>query len=247
VVNQQPLVSVIMPFYNGHDHIVDSVKSVLTQTYRNFELIIVNDGSRAPSPKELLAKYDCSQIRFIDHERNKGLAAARNTAYEAVAGEYMVPLDCDDMIAPSFLAETVEVLLKNPDVDAVYTQVRVFGEVNLDWVPDATMINLMCGLPIPSTVLYRKPVFEKVGGYNTSIKYVPDVDFWIRALSKGVRLQRVEKPLYHYRKHTNSLSDVGQLAEIQVLAEANKELYQKNMSAVLSPGAKAFSGQIRIR
>lgn len=233
-MNKEPLVSVIMPFYNGHDHIKESVQSVLAQTYRNFELVIVNDGSRPPLPEELLSELNLSQIKFVHHKLNQGLSAARNTGYENASGELILPLDCDDMIAPTFLAETKEIIVNNPEVGAVYTQVHIFGDINLDWTPDATMLNLMCGLPIPSTVLYSRRIFDLVGGYNTSIKYVPDCDFWIRVLSKGGRLHRIEKPLYHYRKHTNGLSDVGIYTEVRVLAEANKELYINNLIDVLT-------------
>jgi glycosyltransferase involved in cell wall biosynthesis len=225
-----------MPFYNGHEHIAESVKSVLEQSYRNFELIIVNDGSHAPTPEEILRehKYDCSKIRFIDHKQNRGLSAARNTGFENSRGELVLPLDCDDIIAPSFLEETVSVITKDTTIDAVYTMVHILGDLEMNWNPQVTMVNLMCGLPIPSTVLYWKRVFDLVGGYNTSIEYVPDVDFWIRVLSKGGKLYFLDKPLYFYRKHANSLSEVGQLSEVAVLAEANRQLYLDNLIEVLA-------------
>jgi len=230
----KPLVSVIMPFYNGHAHVVESVKSVLAQDYQNYELLIVNDGSKKPSLEELLKDLNLSKVRFINHEKNKGLSATRNTAFAESKGEFILPLDCDDMIAPSFLSETVQILMDNPDISAVYTKVKIFGDVNLEWTPEATMLNLMCGLPIPSTVLFRRNIFDLVDGYNTQIKCVPDVDFWIRVLAKDQKLYRLEKPLYHYRKHQNSLSDEGKLTEVYVLAEANKELYMQNFMEVIS-------------
>ncbi len=229
-----PFVSVIMPFYNGHDHVVESVKSVLAQDYENYELIIVNDGSKQPTLEELLKGLDLTKVRIINHEKNKGLSASRNTAFHESKGEFILPLDCDDMITPTFLTDTVKVLVDNPEISAVYTRVLIFGELEMEWTPEATMLNLMCGLPIPSTVLFRKHVFDLVGGYNTSIKCVPDVDFWLRVLSKGEKLSRVEKVLYHYRKHANSLSDEGKLTEVYVLAEANKQLYMDNFLDVLA-------------
>lgn len=229
--NSMPLVSVIMPFYNGHEHVVQSVRSVLSQTYPDYELVIVNDGSKAPALAELLADLDLSKVRIIDHEKNKGLSATRNTAFEQAKGELILPLDCDDMIAPEFLSETVKAIEENPDC-SIYTQVRIFGDLEMDWTPDATMLNLMCGIPIPSTVLFKKRIFDLVGGYDPRVKCVPDVEFWIRVLSKGEKLFRVEKPLYHYRKHADSLSDEGKLTEVQVLAEINPDLYKSHWQEV---------------
>ncbi len=236
----QPLVSVIMPFYNGHTHIAESVTSVLAQTYKNFELVIVNDGSHTPTSQEILSNLDCSKITFIDHGINKGLAAARNTAFAQANGEFIVPLDCDDRIAPTFIEETAQVLSSDSQVDAVYTQVQIFGDLNLTWIPEATMTNLMAGLPIPSTTLFRRHIFDLVGGFNTRIRYVPDCDFWLRVLSKDGKLRRIEKLLYHYRKHANSLSELGKFTEVVVLAEANKQLYFDNLTAVLAAGEHKY-------
>lgn len=236
----EPLVSVIMPFFNGHSTVVESVKTVLSQTYSNFELVIVNDGSNQPTLEELLAPHLDSRIKIINHEKNKGLSATRNTAFEHALGELILPLDCDDMIAPSFLRETVELLSNNPEVSAVFTQVKIFGELDMIWVPEVSMLNLMCGLPIPSAVLFRREVFNLVGGFNTQIKCVPDVDFWLRYLSKGEKLLRLEKPLYIYRKHSGSLSDEGKLTEVSILAEANKELFVDNLIDVLRLQEKRY-------
>lgn len=231
MTNSKPFVSVIMPFYNGHQHVAKSVESVVNQDYDSFELVIVNDGSKLPSLADLLSGLDLSKVRIIDHEKNKGLSATRNTAFEHARGELILPLDCDDMISPDFLTETVQAIDEHPDC-SIYTQVRIFGDLEMDWTPDATMLNLMCGIPIPSTVLFKRRIFELVGGYDPRVKCVPDVEFWIRVLSKGEKLFRVEKPLYHYRKHADSLSDEGKLTEVQVLAEINPDLYKANWDDV---------------
>ncbi|HEY9784028.1 MAG TPA: glycosyltransferase [Candidatus Obscuribacterales bacterium] len=229
----EPLVSIIVPFYNAHQYLAETVASVLAQTYKNFELIIVNDGSSPPSPSQVLRELDQTKINFINHDGNRGLSQARNTAVAAARGELILPLDQDDLLDPAFLAETVGFLRQHEDVDAVYTTVRIFGDINEEWKPDASMLKLMCGFPIQSTVLYWRRVFDMVGGYNTGIKYAQDCDFWIRVLAKGGKLSRIDKPLYHYRKHTGGMSDVGREDEVPVLAEANQELYQRHLLAVL--------------
>lgn len=229
-----------MPFYNAHAHVLETVQSVLAQTYPNFELIIVNDGSKPPSIEEVLSGIDMSRINIPKHEKNKGLAATRNTGFNSAKGDLILPLDADDLIIPDFLELTVKAMLENPDVSAVFTQVQMFGELDLLWVPEDSMLHLMCGMPIQSTVLFKKEVFEAVGGYNTVIRNAPDVEFWIRVMARGYKLLRLEKPLYLYRKHAGSLSDEGQFTEVVDLARANKELYLQNIDAVFKLEQEKF-------
>lgn len=229
---KSPLVSIIVPFYNAHEHVRQTMESIFAQKYPNFEVIIVNDGSIAPTVETLLEGLDLSRLKVVNHETNKGLSEARNSAFEHSNGDFILPLDADDLITPDFLTLTVNELIESADVHAVYTQVRIFGDIEMDWIPDATMLNLMCGIPIQSTVLFKREVFDAVGGYSTVIKRSPDVDFWIRVLHQGFKLKRIEKPLYFYRKYAGSLSDTGKLTEVEDLAHANPQIYLSNLEAV---------------
>lgn len=229
---KSPLVSIIVPFYNAHEHVRQTMESIFAQEYPNFEVIIVNDGSIAPTVETLLEGLDLSRLKVVNHETNKGLSAARNSAFEHSNGDFILPLDADDLITPDFLTLTVNELIESADIHAVYTQVRIFGDIEMDWIPDATMLNLMCGIPIQSTVLFKREVFDAVGGYSTVIKRSPDVDFWIRVLHQGFKLKRIEKPLYFYRKYAGSLSDTGKLTEVEDLAHANPQIYLSNLEAV---------------
>lgn len=218
----------------------ETVESVLRQNYSDVELIIVNDGSSAPSLEELLAGLPVQRVKIINHERNEGLAIARNTAFYASSGELILPLDADDLIEPDFISATVQVLKDNPDYSGVYTQVRIFGDMEMLWIPDVSLIKLMCGIPIQSTVLFKREVFEAVGGYSNEIIRSPDVDYWIRVLDKGYKLLRLDSPLYCYRKIRGSLSEVGRLTEVEDLARSNKELYLRNLQAVFSQEEQKF-------
>lgn len=239
-IKNQPFVSVIIPFYNAHEHLRETVESVISQDYSNWEIVIANDGSKPPSIEEVLIGLSPPNVRIVNHETNKGLPIARNTAFYESKGEFVLPLDADDLISPSFLTETVKVLIEDPECSAVFTQVQMFGEMDLVWVPEADMVKLMCGMPIQSTVLFRRAVFDGVGGYNTTIRNAPDVDFWIRVLAKGFKLRRVEKPLYLYRKLVESLSTEGQLTEVVDLAKANEELYVDNLDLVFQNEKEKF-------
>jgi hypothetical protein len=90
----------------------------------------------------------------------------------------------------------------------------------------------MCGIPIQSTLLFKREVFDSVQGYNSNIKRSPDVDFWLRVLHKGFKLGLVDSILYHYRKYPGSLSDEGKLTEVEDLARANMPIFLENLSQV---------------
>ncbi|MBP7860903.1 glycosyltransferase family 2 protein [bacterium] len=230
--SNSPLVSVLIPFYNAHEFVLETVESIFRQNYENFEIVIVNDGSRLPSVRDILTNCDSYSITFIDHETNRGLAAARNTAFYASKGELVVPLDADDLIHPNFLKEAVSKLEDLPDISAVYSQVQIFGDVDMVWSPNATLAKLMSGLPIPSTVLFRRNVFEMVGGYNLKIKSSPDVDFWLRVFASGAKILQIDEPLYFYRKYKGSLSDEGKLTEVEAIVAENENLFFENLEEI---------------
>lgn len=230
--SSKPLVSVIIPFYNAHEHLRQTVQSVLAQKYTNFEIIIVNDGSNQPSIEDVLQGLDMSKIKVVDHPKNQGLAITRNTGIHEAKSDLLLPLDADDLLTPDCLEKMVQYLQTHPDIAAVYSSVQIFGDVNLEWIPDATMLNLMCGIPIQSTLLFKREVFDKVDGYNSNIKRSPDVDFWLRVLHSGFKLARIDEILYHYRKYSGSLSDEGKLTEVEDLARANMPIFQDNLNQV---------------
>ncbi len=230
--SSEPLVSVIIPFYNAHQHLRETVQSVLAQKYSNFEIIIVNDGSKPPTIREVLQGLDLSKVEVVDHLVNKGLATTRNTGILAAKSDLLLPLDADDLITPDCIEKMVKHLQANSDVAAVYSRVQIFGDVNLEWIPDASMFSLMCGIPIQSTLLFKREVFEKVNGYNSSIKRSPDVDFWLRVLHSGFKLSCIDEILYHYRKYSGSLSDEGKLTEVEDLARANMPIFLENIDQV---------------
>lgn len=228
-----PLVSINIPCYNGQATLKETVVSVLKQTYENIEIIIVDDCSTGTPLQDVISQLPAGKIKLVRHEENKGLPAARNTAVQHSTGQILLPLDCDDLIDPTFLEETVNLLQSNKAIDAVFTDVQIFGSLNLLWKPDPTVINLMCGIPIQSTVLMRRALFEKLGGYNTNLKVIPDSDFWLRALLQGARLEKLAKPLYHYRKEASTMSEEGRHIEVVALAEAHPELYKERLLDVL--------------
>lgn len=199
-----PLVSIIIPCYNLAPYLPEAVESIVWQTFADWECIIVNDGSTdntSQVAKEIISKYPDKRIYLLEKE-NEGPAEARNVGIKHSRGKFILPLDADDLIHPSFLEKTIDVLLNNPNVDIVYTDLKEFGERNNivragDWTPSR--------LPFQNHLnycsLYRREVWESVGGYDAKQKKptYEDWDFWIGCAEKGFNGQRIPEPLFLYR------------------------------------------------
>ena len=127
-----PKVTVVIPCYNQGQYVDKAVESVLNQTYQDFEIIIVNDGSTDAFTNNLLKNYHKPKTRVI-HTRNQGLASARNNGIREAKGEYILPLDADDKIGNEYLEEAVMVLDEKPGVGIVYSEAETFGAVNGKW------------------------------------------------------------------------------------------------------------------
>jgi len=207
------------------------VRSVESQTYKDFETIVVDDCSPAPSASQILSNCSLRRCTIVRHDENQGMAAARNSAISRSTGDLILPLDCDDFIDRSYLSTAVAVLSEK-ELGGVYTQVQVFGDRELVWIPEMTMLNVMSGLPGPSTFLYKREVYESIGGYDTGI-YHTDSNFWLCALKQGWQFERIESPLYHYRKHAQGMSNFNKREEVLSLARHHPELYIENMHEIL--------------
>ena len=204
-----PLVSVVIPVYNQAEFLSEAVESVVKQTYPYWECIIVNDGSTDNSEEvanRLIEKYSDYNIKLLN-KKNGGLADARNFAIASALGDFILPLDSDDIILPEMLKKTVSVLLANPDVSIVGTDTLRFGEVNNSYQTQGLDLNVMKKLDtLNYCSLYRKEVWEKVGGYNRNMVYgYEDWDFWISCAEAGFKEKKVAEYLFKYRIRKNSM------------------------------------------
>ena len=195
-----PKVSVIIPCYNQGQYVDEAVESVLNQTYKDFEIIIVNDGSTEDFTKKLLHNYKKPKARVI-HSDNQGLASARNRGIEEAKGEYILPLDADDKIGKEYLEEAVKVLDENPDIGIVYCEAVHFGSQDgLLVLPKYSLETLLIGNIIFASAFFKKEHWEKAGGYNINMVYGwEDWDFWLSLIELGLKVYRIPKILFHYR------------------------------------------------
>ncbi len=214
-VSAAPRVSVIMPIYNVASYIAETLDSVLAQTYKNYEIIVVNDGSTdTPELESALAPY----LDFIVYaeQENAGCAAARNTAIKLARGELLAFLDGDDIWFPAFLESQTEFLDKN-DLEMVYCDALLFGDPffeNRTFSQDApsngavtpvSLITTECNI-INSGAVIRKYLIDKFGAYDSAVKRAQDFDLWFRLAKNGVRIGFQPEVLLKYRVRPDNLS-----------------------------------------
>jgi glycosyltransferase involved in cell wall biosynthesis len=205
----QPLVSVIIPCFNQAQYLTEAVESVLGQRHSDWEIIIINDGSQdntSEVAQALANNHPGHRIRLLE-QANAGLAAARNAGIRACSGQYVLPLDADDKIAPAMLETTVSCLQADPGLAIVYTDAWYFGAVNHSQATIDYDFNYLCHQNhLQYCSLYRREVWERVGGYSTNMTWgYEDWDFWISCGEAGFQAKHIGEPLFHYRVKAESM------------------------------------------
>lgn len=193
-------VSVIMPCYNDGAYIQQAVDSVRTQTYPNIELVIIDDGSDDPNTVTILEQLEREGALLL-HTNHLRPAGARNAGISAASGEYILPLDADDWIEPTYIEMAVKVLDSSEKVGVVYCRAELFGEQNGPWeLPDYTLDKMLLDNIVFVTALFRKKDWSKVGGYRTTMIHgMEDYDFWLAILELDREIVQLPETLFHYR------------------------------------------------
>ncbi len=229
-----PSVSVVMPVYNGEKYLAEAIESILAQTFSDFELIIVDDGSTDGSG-EIIRSYEKrdKRIRTIEHESNLGEPFARNSGLAAATGEYITSMDCDDISLPRRLEKQAAFLNVNPRIGAVgidghyvTEDLKPFRTYNVPTNSSMIAFNLLNrgAKLIFAAVMTRREYMEASGGFLESLR-ASDNEFYTRLIWKcGIRYGNVPEILYLYRKHEGSLSYVfgDNLAEAGAEIECDK-------------------------
>lgn len=234
---ESPLVSVIIPCYNQGEFVDEAVDSVLAQTYPRYEVIIVNDGSTDHKTNELLGAFDKPKTRVI-RTANRGLGAARNTGISASSGEYILPLDADDKIGPTYMEKAIPILEARADVGIVYCEAEYFGEMQGRWdLPDYRFPEILFGNMIFCSSFFRKSDWGRTGGYIPRLAGMEDHDFWLSLLELGRQVVRIPEVLFYYRKRAGSMISFlhgERLLEAYVtLYRRHKDLYRDEIRYIL--------------
>ena len=200
-------VSVVIPVFNGQDFVGEAIDSVLNQTFRDFEVIAIDDGSTDETPDILRAYGD--QITW-QSQGNYGQASAINRGVGLAAGEYVAYLDADDVCLPERLEVQVHYLESHPDVALVYSdryEIDKFGKVQGVMKSRATdnFLLLQQDYVPRSTVMQRKACLNEIGLFDEAHTGNDDWDMWVR-MSEQYRLSYIDQPLIGYRIHDKNIS-----------------------------------------
>ncbi len=201
-----PRVSVVIPCYNQGTFIDETINSVLAQTWHDFEIIVVNDGSTDPFTVQHLQQLDFPHTKVI-HTDNQGLSSARNNGIEVAQGEYILPLDADDRIGPTYLEQAVQLLDAEIGLGIVYSKARFFGDRDDEWqLPEYSLEEMLLNNIIFCTSFFRKTDWEKVGGFDPAMIYGwEDYDFWLSLIERGRQVKRIPEILFYYRIRSDSM------------------------------------------
>lgn len=212
-----PAVSVVMPAYNVAAFIAETLDSVFAQTFTDFEVVIVNDGSPDTAELERALEPYRGRVRYFKQE-NLGAGAARNAALRAARGEFVAFLDADDLWLPDYLSEQMK-FLRGGDYDLVYSDALIFGDSPLAGktymqtapsngeVSFKSLMRFECSVITSGVVARRRPILE-VGLFNEEIRNGQDFELWLRLVRHGARAAYQRKVLLRYRCHPDSLSSV---------------------------------------
>lgn len=201
-----PTVSVIIPVYNREAYIAETIESVLKQTFDDFELIIINDGSTDKSG-EVIRGFTDSRITYIE-QPNKGLAPTWNVGIEIAKGQYVKLLDSDDIIDPAFLEESIRAASENPRADIIHSNwhyINEYGKVlspyKLGRIDDILYILLLGNIFGVHEILFKKEALDAVGHFDSSIRICEDWDLYIRLARARRVFLHLDKYLSSHRVH----------------------------------------------
>lgn len=244
----EKLVSIIIPAFNAEATIIETLDSVIKQTYIDIEIIVVDDGSLDNTIKVvrdcILQGYQISLYSIV----NQGPAAARNYGFLKSNGDYLIFLDADDLLDKTYVSCCLEMFNKDCELSVVYTQTMFFermdGMYNL---PPFSFEQLLIENCLTATAMIKSSYFKDVGMYDESMRICEDWELWLRLISKYPKIYEIKYPLFFYRRRhsQDSITDhniVNDIAEdaMRYIFHKHYYLYKKyNFGIANLFGAKA--------
>ena len=243
-----PLVSVLMPVYKTAPYLSEAMDSMLHQTFKDYELIVLDDCS-PDNAEEILDAYDDSRIVRYKGENNVGLSNVLNVGIEMARGKYIARMDSDDISLPNRLQIQVDYLEAQSEIDLVSVGMQLFGAKESVWIrernPEKVKIEALFHSPVlHASSMWRKDSFERHGlRFRQEMVPAEDYDLWTRAMLKGLKLVNLPEVLYEYRIHeaqatvqtdkTAAKSREVQMAYLQEalpsLSDSNREAFPKKL------------------
>lgn len=249
----QPRVSVIMPCHNDGATMEEAVDSLRKQTWSNIELIIIDDGSDDGTTTQVIQnlQYEPKMILHTDHV---GPSAARNKGIAAATGDFILPLDADDLIEPGYIETAMNIMVVRPEVGIVYCHADLFGEASGPWeLADYSLKAELLDNCIFVTSLFRKADWEAVGGFCEDFKAgMEDYDFWLSIIGLGREVVQLPETLFHYRikpasRTTRFMHSYADVQETYVrLYQRHRDFYAQHMDEYCMEMRRVLIDQLMI-
>ena len=223
-----PLVSVIIPVFNGERYLADTLRSVLSQTYRPVEIIVVDDGSTDGTAAIATA---FKEVRYVP-QKNQGHGMAKNNGFAAATADIIAFLDADDLWTPDKLGVQVGYMMKNPEIGYTIARMRVFLDPGIEWPAWLNKPHYMSDPPgyVPGTLVARRSVFERIGLFNTAYRHGNDSDWFFRAKDAGIPMAIMPEILLHKRIHSSNLSHEVPLMTTELLRTVRASILRQKKS-----------------
>ena len=211
-----PIISIILPVYNGELYLSSCIESILNQTYKDFELIIVNDGSSDRS-ESIIRSFTDDRIQYVKNDRNIGLIYSLNRGIDLAKGAFIARMDADDLAFPNRLMDQKKYLDTHPNCDIVAGQVEfinIKGESTGNWALDKKTISyksILNTMPFENclahpTIMGRSAIF-KINKYDPKQVDIEDYHLWLKMLSLGIIIEKIDHPVLYYRNNPVSITN----------------------------------------
>ena len=228
-----------MSAYNSEKYVAEAIESILNQTFKDFEFIIVNDGS-TDKTVEIIKKYAKSdeRIKFIDNKKNAGIVAALNQGLDFCHGEYIARMDSDDISLPERFAKQVKYMDKHPECGACSTWAEMFGpnikkDRILKYMPTVKLLDFVIyGDKVlnPGSIIRRSVLVDNNIKYNSKYKYAEDYAFWIE-ICKHAEIHNLQEILLKYRWHDGNVSVTHRKTQYENTENIRKDLLSELLSS----------------
>jgi len=228
-----PKISILLPVYNGEKYIKEAIESVWNQTFRDFELIVIDDGSNDKTP-EILDGFRDSRLVRLKHENNRGLAKALQTGLEIAQGIFITRMDADDISLPKRFENQIDYFMKYPKVGLVGTAAQTIdsrgcpiSELKMPISHEEIFWKMFfeCSL-IEGSMMYRREIAVKAGGYRQEFSCAADTDLSSRLVFL-TRFANLPNPLYLYRSHSKSIMSQHWQTQNKLSATIRKDMMKK--------------------
>jgi len=234
-----PNISVVIPCYNDGKYLPETIAKLKQQTYSNFEIIVVNDGStEEPTISYLNTLSNDPQIQVI-HQTNARMSGARNTGTKHAKGHFIAALDADDYFDNTFFEKALDVFEKEPQTAVVTSYIRFFGNKSGSSKPrGGKAANFLFSNQCPACAMVKKTVWDEVGGYDEAMKMgYEDWEFYIRISQKNLNVHVIPEHLLYYRQTNKSTLANHTLPNrallINYIVDKHKDWYLSNLKTMI--------------